>query len=214
MGAKTWMLVFSNGSPKAALATKPTLDREATIALVNKLFAPERLVAMDDADLCFTCPPDNEIIAGCFPGVVVLAAKEIGIDFPSQLPAKFLEEFADGNLYLHAMHSVVDWLAFAVWRNGTIERSLSLSPDSGIVEDIGARLAFEIPYWAGEHSAVDPGEDESEYPFLFHPLELGEAALVEFFGYQLEGDIAAATLEPDQIALMRFKRKKSWWRFG
>ena len=44
MGAKTWMLVFSNGSPKAALAAKPTLDREATIALVNKLFAPERLV--------------------------------------------------------------------------------------------------------------------------------------------------------------------------
>ncbi|MGW3628080.1 DUF6928 family protein, partial [Streptomyces sp. NPDC000880] len=29
------------------------------------------------------------------------------------------------------MHSVVDWLAFAVWEDGRLIRSLSLSPDDG-----------------------------------------------------------------------------------
>ena len=30
------------------------------------------------------------------------------------------------------MHSVVDWFAYARWVNGTLVRSLSLSPDSGV----------------------------------------------------------------------------------
>ena len=49
------------------------------------------------------------------------------------------------------MHSVVDWLAFAKWKNGELVRSLSLSPDSGILEDIGLRLPFEEPFWSSKH---------------------------------------------------------------
>jgi hypothetical protein len=81
------------------------------------------------------------------------------------------------------------------------------------VENIGQRFPFEEPYWSGEHPAVDPEEDEDGYPFPFHPLELGEAALAEFFGYQLEGVIDSSLLEPEQVSLLRFKRVKSpWWR--
>jgi hypothetical protein len=111
------------------------------------------------------------------------------------------------------MHSAVDWLAFSVWRVGMLLRSLSLSSDGGILEDIRCRLPFEAPYWAGDHPAVDPSEDDAEYPFVFHPLELGEAALQEFFGYQLEGVVDLSQLEPERIPLMRFKRRKVWWQF-
>ena len=114
-------------------------------------------------------------------------------------------------MYLHAMHSVVDWLAFAQWKDGQLVRSLSLSPDSGILEDIGERLRFEEPFWAGRHPATD--DDGYDYPFPFHPLELGEAALKEFFGYQLEGFIDPAQLEPETIPLVKYKRSRSWWKF-
>ncbi|TQJ25489.1 hypothetical protein FBZ33_5842 [Micromonospora sp. A202] len=40
------------------------------------------------------------------------------------------------------MHSVVDWLSFAVWENGVLIRSLSLSPDGGIQENIGKPYDF------------------------------------------------------------------------
>lgn len=212
MGAKTWMLVYSKGNPKDILKSHPALDREATTALVGKLFSAERLQALDDGDLSFTCPPEDEIAAACYPGLVILAADEFGIDFPSRLSGKFVDAFSDGTLYLHAMHSVVDWFAFAVWRNGELRRSLSLSPDSGILEDIGDRLPFEAPYWAGERPVFgedefdDEDEEEDGYPFVFHPLELGEAALDEFFGYILEGVVEPGHLEPEQIPLMRFKR--------
>ena len=56
---------------------------------------------------------------------------------------------------MHGMHSVVDWLCFAVWEDGRLIRSLSLSPDGGIQENIGEPFAFELPYWAGEHP-VEP----------------------------------------------------------
>jgi hypothetical protein len=208
------MLVYCKGNPSAILKDRPALDRDATIALAKRLFASERLEPLSDGDLSYTCPADDVLIVGCFTGLTVMAAKEFGIDYPSSLPAKFLEALPGHSVYLHAMHSVVDWFAYAIWTDGHLQRSLSLSPDSGVLEDIGDRQPFEAPYWAGKHPAVAPEEDAADYPFVFHPLDMGEAALLSLFGYQLEGMIDPAHLEPESIPLMRFKRKKSWWRFG
>src|SRR5262245_59121756 len=215
MGAKTWMLVYAGGNVREVLAANPKLDREATARLAAELFPKERLNPLDDGSLSYTCPPDDEICIGCFSGVSVVAAKEFGIDYPSGLEPRFLKSAGRRVVYLHAMHSVVDWFAFAIWRDGKLERSLSLSPDSGVLEDIGRRLSFEEPYWAGEYPAVDPDEEEEgeAYPFPFHPLELGEAALGEFFGYQLEGELGMSLLDPQSIPLARFKRKSSWFKF-
>ena len=46
---------------------------------------------MDDGSLAFTCPPDDELVAGVFNGVSIVAAKEFGIDDPSKLSARFLQ---------------------------------------------------------------------------------------------------------------------------
>jgi hypothetical protein len=220
MGAKTWMLVYANGAPSQILKSKPALDRAASMALAQRLFPSERLDPLEDGTLSFTNPPDEELLVGCFPGASIVAAKEFAIDYPSRLPEAFIDSSLGNTVYLHAMHSVVDWFAYAIWRNGRLERSLSLSPDSGVLESIGTQLPFEEPYWEGQHPAVDPEEEPSGYPFAFHPLELGEAALLEFFGYQLEGFVDSSHFEPEEIPLMRFKRSKlepakqskSWWR--
>ena len=214
MGAKTWMLVLANSNAREALAGSPPLDREATQKLANTLFPGEKLEPIGDGDLSYTCPPDNEVHIGCFPGVSVVAAKEFGIDYPSKLPQRFIAAGDNGTVTLHAMHSVVDWFAYAIWADGKLVRSLSLSPDSGIMEDIGQRLPFEEPYWSGEHPAVDSEEEKDDYPFPFHPLELGEATLKAQFGYQLEGYIDASLLEPESIPLVRYKRTRTpWWKF-
>jgi hypothetical protein len=207
MGAKTWMLVYADGNARNLLAAKPRFDRDATLRLATELFPKDGLEPIEDVSLYYTCPPDDEITIGCFPGLSIVAAAEFGIDYPSQLPPRFLIPAGARTVYLHAMHSVVDFFAFAVWHVGRLERSLSLSPDSGLMEDIGPRLPFEEPYWSGEHPAVDPDdedEDEPPYPFPFHPLDLGEAALKEFFGYQIEGELT--NLDPESIPLASFKR--------
>lgn len=208
MGAKTWMLVYANTRVSEALKGSPQLDRDATFRLATKLFSKDKLELIGDGDLSRTCPPDDEVHIGCFPNVCILAAKEFGIDYPSTLPERFISEGTHGAIYLHAMHSVVDWLAFAHWMNGRLIRSLSLSPDR-ILEDKGPRFPFEEPFWSGQHPATE--DEDDDYPLPFHPLELGEVALKEFFGYQLEGFIdQLPPLQPESIPLLKYKRRSRW----
>ena len=108
-------------------------------------------------------------------------------------------------VYLHAMHSVVDWFAYAIWKDGELIRALSVSPDNGVIEDVGPHRAFEEPFWNGERPA-DPEDPEDGYPLPFHPLELGEAALLDLFGYQLEG--ADGGLDPFEVPMCRFNCRR------
>ena len=213
MGAKTWMLVYADSSARDALRALPALDRAATLRLATTLFPGETLKPLNDGDLSYTCPPDNQICVGVFPGVSVVAAKEFGGDYPSRLPTRFLAAGGKGSVTIHAMHSVVDWFAYAQWSNGQLVRALSLSPDSGILEDVGPRMTFEEPYWAGEHPATEEGDDE--YAFPFHPLDLGEAALAHLFGYQIEGVIDDSLLEAERVPLARYERSgaRRFWQF-
>ena len=212
MGAKTWMLITSDGNASETLAKRPSLDRSAAIAHAASMFPDETLSELEDGDLSYTNPPDNQLFVGCYGDVKIIAAKEFGIDFPSTLAHKYLPK--TGLTTLHAMHSVVDWFAFAHWEDATLIRSLSLSPDNGIIEDIGDKLSFEKPYWNGHFPAVDDDED-IDYPFPFHPLELGEAALLHFFGYQIEGYTDGNPIEPEDFPLLQLRRSatsKPWWK--
>jgi len=204
------MLVYSDRKPREILETAPQLDREAAAALAKRLFPTERLEPIADGTLDFRRPPSSELVVGCFSGLSIIAAREFAIDYPSRLPSIFLASGADQTIYLHSVISVVDGFTFAIWKDGKLQRSLSLSSD-GVLEDIGTRLPFEEPYWAGEHPVVDP--DVEDYPFAFHPLDLGDAALLDFFGYQLEGPQDSSRVKPESIPLLRFRRPKPWWRF-
>lgn len=216
MGAKTWMAVIADGDAREILMSRPALDRAQTHDIASMLFPKEKLEPLDDTCLSWTSPAKNQIHMGCFPGLVIVAAKEFAIDTPSKIPARFLDFAGTRTVHVHAMHSVVDWLSFAVWRNGRLERALSLSPDSGVMEDIGQRLAFEVPYWDGMHPANDPAgmeEGKPDYPLPFHPLDLGEAALAEFFGYQLEGEVDRFPVDSGAVPLLRYKRRRSWFKW-
>ena len=214
MGAKTWMLVTSSGSASETLSKGPALDRNAALVHAQSLFSGETHSQLEDGDLCCTNPPDDQLFVGSYGDVKVIAASEFGIDYPSKLPGDFVPN--TGWATLHAMHSVADWFAFAHWVDGKLLRSLSLSPDHGVMEDVGERLTIERPYWDGEFPAVDDEEDD-DYPFPFHPLELGEAALLNFFGYQIEGYADQNLIEPEAFPLIQLGRAvnpqvKPWWK--
>lgn len=221
MGAKTSLVAQTLINAREVLSSNQPLDQQATTRLVASLFPGVSFGEPQRTDLSHTYVADETVVAGCFPGLSIVVAREVAIDQPSKLPMKYISD--NGLTVLHAMHSVVDWFAFAVWESGVLRRSLSLAPDSGLLEDIGAPLPFELPYWRGEHPATDPDEEEDSYPLPFHPLELGEAALREFFGFQLEGFVDPSLMEPEQIAMLRFnvgtlqppqsQTKKAWWKF-
>lgn len=205
MGTNTWMLVYTDGNVSEILQSKPILDRDASIAFAKQLFPSDALFALEDSSLADTGPRDNTLMVGCFPGLKIVATEEFQIEQPSQLPTRYLQPEFGKTVYLHVMHSVVDWFACAIWNKGSLQRSLSLAPNYGITENIGAPLAFEQAYWAGKHPVADAKDQKAKYPFSFHPLELAEAALGEFFGYQLEAPGANHLVDPANIPLMHFK---------
>lgn len=92
MGAKTWMIVYSDEQSSSKFKNYPKPDLEKTILLLNRLFLNEKFERIEDGDLSFTCPSDEKIYAGYFNGISVVAAKEFGIDNPSKIDKRFISE--------------------------------------------------------------------------------------------------------------------------
>ncbi|MFC8715968.1 DUF6928 family protein [Kitasatospora sp. NPDC057198] len=210
MGAKTALLAHADGAVPDLLrqvaGTVP--DRERTDALVARLY-PGWAVEPGDEPRALSWsvyPPEGLSCAGSWPDLDVLCDQRFMVDRPSELPAGLIATAPGRRTVLHAMHSVVDWLAFAVWEDGKLVRSLSLAPDHGVIEDLGDPLPFELPYWAGEHPVEPwPDDDEEPYPLPFHPLELGEDALRALFGFVIEGRVTSEDLDADRVPLLDYR---------
>ncbi|WP_437004651.1 DUF6928 family protein [Streptomyces sp. enrichment culture] len=209
MGAKTGLLVYADGDAPEALRGVGAAGLDRTVAMMRRLHPGRRIEECEGSTLWDgVYPPKGTTYAASWPGVDVIGDQRVMIDAPSQLPGHLVAASAGRRLVLHAMHSVVDWLAFAVWEDGRLVRSLSLSPDSGIIENFGEPLPFELPYWAGDRPADViswPDEDEETYPLPFHPLELGEDALRALCGFVKEGRPEPDDVDADTVRLHGFQ---------
>lgn len=208
MGAKDWFICYAAGDVSSLLATRPAFDRAATEAVVRRLFATHTVITDEDGTLGNANPEDDLVYAAVWPGMTIVCTGDVALDRPSQLDARFLAEAAGRTTYVHAMHSVVDWFGLGVWGpDGQLQRALSISGgNEEIIENTGEYLPFEEPFWAGEFPATD--DEEEDYPFPFHPLELGEAALDNLFGFVFEGYTGMSygdTVDPLEVTLAGFR---------
>ncbi|MFC9158595.1 DUF6928 family protein [Streptomyces bauhiniae] len=209
MGAKTGFLVYADGDVPGLLRQMGTADLEQTANMMRRLYPGWEIEESEGSKLSGgVYPPEGMAYAASWPGLEFIGDQRVMINLPSDLPEQLVAASAGRRLVLHAMHSVVDWLAFAVWEDGRLVRSVSLSPDSGIIENIGEPLPFELPYWSGDRPADVirwPDEDEEPYPLPFHPLELGEDALRALCGFVLEGHLESDDIDADNIHLHGFR---------
>ncbi len=203
MGAKAWFIACSDGDPKTVLAHRPAIDRGASRALAERLFPGCALDEEDDSALDLLNPEDGKLFVGHYGALQIVAHSELGGDYPSRAARKWFVPQLGRTAYLHATHSVVDWLAFGLWRDGKLIRALSVSPDDGVIEQIGDPLDFERPFWEGSKPADPDGGDDS-YPLPFHPLELSEESMLQHMGYQFEGRPSEWVCDPSEIPISAF----------
>lgn len=208
MGAKTALLAFSEGDLRPALRGATRAERSEVETPVRRVL-PGYAVAPDgDGTLLdWVYPPDDMTYATVLAGAELFCDRRFMLDRPSELPAHLHDAAAGRRIVVHGMHSVVDWLGFGVWEDGELVRSLSLSPDGGVMENIGDPYDFELPFWAGEHPVEPmPGwPNEGPYPLPFHPLDLGEEALRALFGFTVEGAPAPDDIDPHEVHLHGFR---------
>jgi hypothetical protein len=219
MGAKTALLAFVEGdlptalrqagrSPVAGLLPggNGRSSADEAEAVVRRLSPGYEVTPIPGGTLLEHCyPPDDLAFAAVVPGAVLLCDRRLVATTPSELPDHLLAEAAGRRILFHSMHSVVDALTFAVWEDRQLIRSLSVSPDTGIVENIGEAYPFERPYWAGEHPVTSMFPDQGRYPLPFHPLDLGEEALRAMFGFVIEGRPQPGDVDADTVRLYGFR---------
>ncbi|MER7274527.1 hypothetical protein ABT369_08730 [Dactylosporangium sp. NPDC000244] len=206
MGAKTALLAFTDGGLRPALRGAVRSEPAQVIDRVRELHPGYEVTAIGDGSLGdYAYPPDDTSYATVLAGAELFCDRRLICDRPSQLPDRLLEAGAGRRIIMHGMHSASDWLCFAVWDNGDLVRSLSVSPDGGIGENIGEPFEFELPYWAGAHPVEPAFPDSGPYPLPFHPLELGEDALRALFGFILEGRPDPDDIDPFDVHLHAFR---------
>ncbi|MFI7075268.1 DUF6928 family protein [Micromonospora sediminicola] len=200
MGAKTALLAFADGDLRPLLRAAGASDPAEAEAAVRQALPGYDLTPADDSTLDVTWPPEDVTHVAALPGATVLCDRRLVLDRPSELPEHLLRLGTGRRIVMHGMHSGVDGLCFAVWEDGKLVRSLSLSPDGGIAENIGEPYDFERPYWDGRHP-VKP----VPYPLPFHPLELGEDALRALFGFTIEGRRRPDDVDADAVPVHVFR---------
>ncbi|MEU4221078.1 DUF6928 family protein [Actinoplanes sp. NPDC026623] len=205
MGANTALLAFAEGDLRPALRGAVGADPAEVLDLVRGMHIGYEVTPIGDGLLGEDVyPPDDTSYATALAGAELFCDRRLVCDPPSQLPATLLRAGADRRIIMHGMHSVSDRLYFAVWENGSLVRSLSVSPDAGITENIGEPYDFERPYWAGERP-VESTLSGDPYPLPFHPLELGEDALRALFGFILEGLPDPSDVDPYEVPVRGFR---------
>lgn len=210
MGAKTALLAFVDGGLPAALRKAGQSQRAESgaseaEAVVRRLSPGYAVTPISGGTLLEDCyPPDDVAFAAVLPDAVLLCDRRLVARTPSEFPQHLLAEADGRRILLHSMHSVIDALTFAVWEDGKLIRSLSMSPDTGVVEDVGEPYPFERPFWAGGRPVTSAFPDRGPYPLPFHPLDLGEEALRDLFGFVVEGRPAPGDVDADMISLHGF----------
>jgi hypothetical protein len=193
------MVMYAENNPVDVLCAFPVLDKAATRALVERLFPDAVIDEIGDMLLADAVnPPEDVAYVGCFPGLDVVCSWGIMPDRPSQLDQAVVEASDKRNIFLHAVHAEADWCTYGLWRNGELVRAVSVGPDPGVIEDLGEQLGFEEPYWKGEHPT-----DDLDLPF--HPVELGAAALRDFFGLVPGHETGTDDVDPEMIPVVGYR---------
>jgi hypothetical protein len=208
MGFKSSLLVYSSGEPADLLrqpAAPDPAQAGALVAATHPGWTGTGEPADGSLDDCIH-PPEGFVYAGRLPGIDILCDRDVMVDYPSQLPAQYHGPGAGRRMILHAYHSVVDWFAYAIWQDGVLLRSLSLSRYAGgVIEDIGTPLPFEVPFWAdGRPARPEPGKP-TPFPLPFHPFELSEAALRALMGFTQGGRPAESDVDACAVPLTGFE---------
>ncbi|MFE1771397.1 DUF6928 family protein [Streptomyces sp. NPDC059008] len=201
MGSKAAVVVVAEGDPRDTFRSMPEIRFSRSKALAERVLGTAvRETEPLPLDLA-VWPDSGTVCTASLPGFDVICSRELAQSSPSRLTEMIAKWATGGRAYGVFMDSAEDWSAFAVWSRGDLVRAVSLSPGSGVIEDIGDRLAFEVPFWEGERRV----RHTPDYALPFHPIDLGNEALKEFFGFILEGHESADCLDPEEIELPAFR---------
>ncbi|WP_425579923.1 DUF6928 family protein [Streptomyces hyderabadensis] len=199
MGSKAAVLVLTRERPERIFEDTSGMDQSRSINLAEKFLGGiPRQSGVVPLDLA-VWPEEGAACVASFPHFDVVCSRKIAQDRPSEIIVDIARLAGLRSAYAVCMESSRDWTSILAWSPKGVTRAVSLSPEGGVVEDVGKRLPFEIPFWAGKYPVRERG-----YQLPFHPIDLGNEALRVFFGFILEGAEDDLCVDPEEIEIPIF----------
>lgn len=204
MGYSCNVVAVSPGIPRTDIQKHPEGGVDAAVAAVARFF-PEhsptgRSTTAEDG---FSTPNPDHLYVGTWGDTVVIGLEDPDTD---AVTAQLADHIAPHEIiWSLSLQSTVDHCGFGAQGPG-YDRSLvawsDADPDTASELITGTPLPFEEPYLAGEHPSSDDPAEQSDYPYPFHPLDLGNAAMLWIFGVEAETppeDAIVADLLPHRL---------------
>ncbi|GAC84573.1 DUF6928 family protein [Gordonia paraffinivorans] len=203
MGTTYSLLTYDHGGAPMVFGAEPQIDVAATDQMVDSLFTGARFV--EESDLGGHACPDPWMVgaavfaAGTPDEVAVLASEEVALDRPSELDQTFLVAARGRTTRLFTMSSRAAFGAFAAWdATGTLQRAVSACGADGILEDLGAPLAFE-------DTGPDKGEESATRRDFLDPVGLVERALATTVGFAYGRENNCSAVSPGDIPIRLYR---------
>lgn len=183
-------MAYTDTTVLDVLRAAPVLDREATRALVARLFPDREIEPAGDELLHHARNPAEDVAyVGCFPGLDLVCSWQLVAERPSDAERRILAGPPRRSVLLHAMHGAVEWCAFGLWVDGRLVRGVSTSP-GGVAEDVGERLPFEASARDGDGTG---------------PCDWGEQALQKYFGFRCDAESGVDDVDPEVVPLVGYR---------
>ncbi|MFJ5561276.1 DUF6928 family protein [Streptomyces sp. NPDC093250] len=201
MGSKAAILVLTDERPEGLFRGAVGWDRARSLDLAARfLGGTPRESGVRPLDLA-VWPEDGAACVASFPRFDVVCSRKIARDHPSDLASEAARLAGKRSAYAVCMESSEDWASIFAWSPTGPFRAVSMSPGSGVIEDVGQKFPFEQPFWNGQRPVR-----ASSYRLPFHPIDLGNEALRHFFGFILEGAEDYLCVDPEEVEIPVFDR--------
>ncbi|MGV0397390.1 DUF6928 family protein [Corynebacterium suicordis] len=182
MGFSGRFFAISDKTPREDVWSQPEGGRGRAEEMMQHLFG-DTYAYSKESDVYDVTRSGDRLWIGNW-GSTTIVAGDWGNSTP---PVDLSEGFGTWELIIE---SSVDAFGYFVKGGPWGDRELEMDPDTGTDFEStmkGKSLPFEEPYFRGDHSMYDEDEDpEDQYPLPFHPLDLGNAALLWAFGIEAE----------------------------
>ena len=208
MGMKALLIAVSDGLPRHDLASQPIGSVDASRQVAESLLPGLVGDQLPDGELSECCYPNSGVYVGTFGGTWLMTSQHDSLT--SWAPTA---DDRRRNAYRVYMQSTVSLGGFSYWGADGTFREFYGTREKGLLENKGLPLPFERPFWAGDEDdrvAASFGYDNMP----FHPMDLGDAALREFFGFVGEGAPRPDDLDAEEIFLHGFELISPPWRGG
>ena len=199
MGMKAQLVAVSPGLPRDDLIAHPIgsvqASRQAAESVLPGLVGEQ----VRDGSLAEDCYPQSQVYAGTFGDTWIVAS-----DHDSLLGWEPPDDDRDRNAIRVFLHSVVTMAGFTYWGSDGSHREFVGSWEEGAPVNDGDELPFEQSFWAGQQDPDGEARELHGSEMPFNPMDLGEEALREFFGFVGEGEPHPTDLDGFDIVLHGF----------